>query len=329
MGSDDEDHHLRKFGARHKIMISAIFSLFVVVLIILFLHFYLRYLQRRRRESRLIRLEHQISRADRQNHTAASAVAEAAPKAGLDPVLIARVLPESIHKLADYRGETVECSICLSNIEEKATVRILPNCKHIFHVECIDMWLFSNTTCPVCRTAVEPIVTATTEHGEIPTAPPLVEEQPSSRFSSFRRTMSRERSQAVHATAPPLTEEQSSSRLSSFRRMMSRDRERSFRVHSCGEASVRSADLERQWFQFFYTLQIFNCLTISLLHVQITFIKIITASVFVFLVISILCSNNWGFCLEFASFLCFHKSTYLNSLNYFLFKFLHFLLITL
>ncbi|XP_038882756.1 E3 ubiquitin-protein ligase ATL41-like [Benincasa hispida] len=244
MGSDDDDHHhhLRKFGTRHKIMISAIFSLFIVVLVILFLHFYLRYLQRRRRQSRLISLEQQISRADRQNHTAAAA----APKAGLDPVLIARVLPESIHKQADHRGEIVECSICLSNIEEKAAVRILPNCKHIFHVECIDMWLFSNTTCPVCRTAVEPILTATNEHGEVPTAPPLVEEQSGSRFSSFRRTMSRERSQAVHATAPPLTEEQPSSRLSSFRRMMSRDRERSFRVHSCGEASVRSADLERQ-----------------------------------------------------------------------------------
>ncbi|XP_022925918.1 E3 ubiquitin-protein ligase ATL41-like [Cucurbita moschata] len=246
MGSDDEDHHLRKFQSRHKIMISAIFSLFVVVLVILFLHFYLRYLHRRRRQSRLINLEHQISRADRQNHTAATAAATApAPKAGLDPVLIAKLLQESIHEQADHHGEIVECSICLSNIEEKATVRILPNCKHIFHVECIDMWLFSNTTCPVCRTAVEPIVTAT-EDGETPTAPPLEEEQSGSRFSSFRRTMSRERSQTVQPTAPPLTEEQSSSRLSSFRRMMSRDRERSFRVHRCGEGSVRPADLERQ-----------------------------------------------------------------------------------
>ena len=248
MGSDDEDHHhLRKFGTRHKIMVSAIFSLFIVVIVILFLHFYLRYLQRRRRQSRLISLEQQISRAERQIHTA-SATAAMPPKAGLDPVLIARVLPESIFMQADHRGEVVECSICLSNIEEKATVRILPNCKHIFHVECIDMWLFSNTTCPVCRTAVEPIVIAATEHGEVPTAPPLVEEHSGSRFSSFRRTLSRERSQTVHATAPPLTEEQQSSRLSSFRRMMSRDRERSFRVHSCGEASVRSGDLERQWF---------------------------------------------------------------------------------
>lgn len=242
MGSDDEDHHLRKFGTRHKIMISAIFSLFVVVLFIVFIHFYLRFLHRRRRQSRLINLEQQISRADRENHTAAATVAS---KTGLDPVLIARVLPESIYKQADHHGEIVECSICLSNIEEKAAVRILPNCKHIFHVECIDMWLRSNTTCPVCRAAAEPIV-AVAEQGEVPTAPPLAEEQSSSRFSSFRRTMSRERSQAVQPTAPPLTEEQSNSRLSSFRRMMSRDRERSFRVHSCGEGSVRSANLERQ-----------------------------------------------------------------------------------
>lgn len=221
-------------------MVSAIFSLFAAVLIILFLHLYLRYRHRRRRESRLISLEtaQQITRADRENHTAPPP-----PKAGLDPLVIARILPESIHKQSDHRGEIVECSICLSNIEEKSTVRILPNCKHIFHVECIDMWLFSNTTCPICRAAAEPALQPP-DHGELPTAPPLTEEQSSSRFSSFRRTMSRERSQAVQPTAPPLTEEQSGSRLSSFRRIISR--ERSFRVHSCGEGSVRAADLERQ-----------------------------------------------------------------------------------
>ncbi|XP_023004110.1 E3 ubiquitin-protein ligase ATL41-like [Cucurbita maxima] len=240
MGSDHDYRTFRKYGARHKIMVSAIFSLFVVVMFILFLHFYLRYLRRRRREAGLISLDQQISRVDRENHTAAPL-----PKAGLDPVFIARVLPESIHKQADHHGEIVECSICLSNIEEKASVRILPNCKHVFHVGCIDMWLFSNTTCPVCRTAVEPIVPSA-ENGEVPTAPPLAEEQSSSMISSFRRTISRQRSQGVQPTAPPLTEEQSSSRLSSFRRIMSRERERSLRVHSCGEGSVRSADLERQ-----------------------------------------------------------------------------------
>jgi E3 ubiquitin-protein ligase ATL41 len=30
-------------------------------------------------------------------------------------------------------------------------VRRLPLCKHLYHVECIDMWLASHTTCPPCR----------------------------------------------------------------------------------------------------------------------------------------------------------------------------------
>lgn len=32
--------------------------------------------------------------------------------------------------------------------------RKLPNCGHVFHAECIDMWLHSHSTCPVCRDPV-------------------------------------------------------------------------------------------------------------------------------------------------------------------------------
>ena len=30
-------------------------------------------------------------------------------------------------------------------------------CKHLYHVKCIDMWLASHTTCPLCRADVEPL----------------------------------------------------------------------------------------------------------------------------------------------------------------------------
>ncbi|RID67495.1 hypothetical protein BRARA_D02573 [Brassica rapa] len=49
-----------------------------------------------------------------------------------------------------------ECAVCLSLLEEKDTARMLPNCKHVFHVTCIDTWLTTCSTCPVCRTEVEP-----------------------------------------------------------------------------------------------------------------------------------------------------------------------------
>ncbi|KAF0934475.1 hypothetical protein E2562_025552 [Oryza meyeriana var. granulata] len=36
------------------------------------------------------------------------------------------------------------------------TVRQLPTCRHLFHVGCIDMWLHSHRTCPMCRCVVSP-----------------------------------------------------------------------------------------------------------------------------------------------------------------------------
>lgn len=43
------------------------------------------------------------------------------------------------------------CSICLSDYQEADTVRVLPECKHFFHVRCVDPWLKLHSTCPICR----------------------------------------------------------------------------------------------------------------------------------------------------------------------------------
>ncbi|CAH8382209.1 unnamed protein product [Eruca vesicaria subsp. sativa] len=45
----------------------------------------------------------------------------------------------------------LECAICLNELEDRETVRLLPVCNHLFHVDCIDAWLYSHATCPVCR----------------------------------------------------------------------------------------------------------------------------------------------------------------------------------
>nr|CAB3470609.1 unnamed protein product [Digitaria exilis] len=49
-----------------------------------------------------------------------------------------------------------QCSVCLGAVQHGEMVRRLPLCKHLYHVECIDMWLASHTTCPLCRADVEP-----------------------------------------------------------------------------------------------------------------------------------------------------------------------------
>ncbi|KAM0953305.1 putative transcription factor C2H2 family [Dioscorea sansibarensis] len=49
-----------------------------------------------------------------------------------------------------------ECPVCLSTFMDGEQLRLLPHCQHSFHVSCIDMWLNSHSSCPVCRTNVLP-----------------------------------------------------------------------------------------------------------------------------------------------------------------------------
>ncbi|KAJ7976871.1 RING-H2 finger protein [Quillaja saponaria] len=53
-----------------------------------------------------------------------------------------------------------ECVICLGELEEGETVRLLPNCRHAFHVPCIDGWFMAHSSCPVCRSPVVAPITS-------------------------------------------------------------------------------------------------------------------------------------------------------------------------
>lgn len=43
-----------------------------------------------------------------------------------------------------------KCSICLEEYKKKDNVNLL-KCNHIFHNNCLKMWLYNNNTCPLCR----------------------------------------------------------------------------------------------------------------------------------------------------------------------------------
>ncbi|XP_071739667.1 E3 ubiquitin-protein ligase ATL4-like [Rutidosis leptorrhynchoides] len=49
-----------------------------------------------------------------------------------------------------------DCAVCLSKFEGVDQLRLLPLCCHAFHAQCIDAWLKSNQTCPLCRSNVNP-----------------------------------------------------------------------------------------------------------------------------------------------------------------------------
>ncbi|XP_031265814.1 RING-H2 finger protein ATL16-like [Pistacia vera] len=46
------------------------------------------------------------------------------------------------------------CVVCLNEFQEQDMLRVLPNCGHAFHLDCIDIWLQSNGNCPLCRTSI-------------------------------------------------------------------------------------------------------------------------------------------------------------------------------
>ncbi|XP_062115150.1 RING-H2 finger protein ATL52-like [Humulus lupulus] len=85
------------------------------------------------------------------------------PKGGLDPEKLKAIpilhystkpgQPGQVH----FRVEQSECAVCLGELEEKVLVRLLPNCRHAFHVQCIDKWLSLHSDCPLCRSLVYPI----------------------------------------------------------------------------------------------------------------------------------------------------------------------------
>ncbi|GAA0160707.1 hypothetical protein LIER_17200 [Lithospermum erythrorhizon] len=47
-----------------------------------------------------------------------------------------------------------ECSICLGTFEDEEILKLMPECLHVFHSECVDKWLSSSSTCPLCRSSI-------------------------------------------------------------------------------------------------------------------------------------------------------------------------------
>ncbi|CAG7884764.1 unnamed protein product [Brassica rapa] len=47
-----------------------------------------------------------------------------------------------------------DCAVCLCEFETEDKLRLLPKCSHAFHVDCIDTWLLSHSTCPLCRSSL-------------------------------------------------------------------------------------------------------------------------------------------------------------------------------
>ncbi|KAJ1429495.1 Zinc finger, RING-type [Sesbania bispinosa] len=100
------------------------------------------------------------------NNVAAISLEPAIATTGLDESTI-----ESYEKVVLGESRRVPgpndgcCWICLSEYNSKETIKLIPECKHCFHADCIDEWLRMNNTCPVCRNSpYPPAITSSTSN---------------------------------------------------------------------------------------------------------------------------------------------------------------------
>ncbi|WVZ10055.1 hypothetical protein V8G54_014585 [Vigna mungo] len=61
----------------------------------------------------------------------------------------------TVKDLRTEKKYSLECAICLLEFDDDCILRLLTPCCHVFHQDCIDSWLRSHRTCPVCRTDLD------------------------------------------------------------------------------------------------------------------------------------------------------------------------------
>ncbi|XP_019163066.1 PREDICTED: RING-H2 finger protein ATL63-like [Ipomoea nil] len=138
------------------VMLAAVISLLLVILFVLLLHVYARWFltQSRRRGGSV-----EVPRRRFQSFRVDSTFPDSPEKKGLEKSAISEI-PSFVYMGkggddgGDGEGSGMECSICLSSFENGDVGRKLPKCGHAFHAECIEMWLFSHSSCPFCRAPV-------------------------------------------------------------------------------------------------------------------------------------------------------------------------------
>lgn len=74
---------------------------------------------------------------------------------GIDKTVIDSI---PFFRFSSLRGSRrgLECVVCLSQFEDIEILRLLPKCKHAFHIGCIDAWLEKHSSCPLCRVKINP-----------------------------------------------------------------------------------------------------------------------------------------------------------------------------
>ncbi|MED6218919.1 RING-H2 finger protein atl67 [Stylosanthes scabra] len=100
---------------------------------------------------------------------------------GLDQNVINSYPRFQFSRDSSNNGQNTTCSICLCEYKDSEMLRMMPECRHYFHVCCLDSWLRLNGSCPVCRNSPLPTPQPT------PLSTPLQEVVPLSQYAADRR----------------------------------------------------------------------------------------------------------------------------------------------
>ena len=162
-----------KYAVNSKIMVVAVAVLFSVVLFILCLHIYAKWFWRTQAVAapnlpgsptslswrRRRRYAHHGLHVPGNDHAGVPVLQQQMQVSmGLDRAVV-EALPTFEYKAAAMAKKSttaMECAVCLEDFEEAEVGRTLPKCGHSFHLDCIDMWLHSHSTCPLCRSGLQP-----------------------------------------------------------------------------------------------------------------------------------------------------------------------------
>ncbi|WJX49474.1 RING-H2 finger protein atl7, variant 2 [Trifolium repens] len=140
-----------------KLYRAFIFSVPIFFTLILLLLFYVFYLRPRRVDWSSIRMRSVSVLQHNHNHNNAISTSDLGLKKELREMLPIIVYNES------FSVKDTQCSVCLLDYQSDDRLQQIPACGHTFHMSCIDLWLSSHSTCPLCRLSLLPTVKSSTE----------------------------------------------------------------------------------------------------------------------------------------------------------------------
>ncbi|KAJ7982582.1 RING-H2 finger protein [Quillaja saponaria] len=157
-----------------KLYQAFIFSVTIFFTFVLLFLFYLFYLRPRRVDWSSLRMRASVDEINND----ISNQSELGLKKELREMLPIVVYMES------FSVKDTQCSVCLLDYQAEDRLQQIPACGHTFHMNCIDLWLSNNSTCPLCRMSL----LASARSSEEPACIQVYEETPTTEFFQLRST---------------------------------------------------------------------------------------------------------------------------------------------